>query len=221
METSFCVASGKAESAFYPQSGMIMIGGTKMPDVAAVNDDFLAVKSFLDNAQCLNSEDKSKLYEYLYCITAAFSINTFEDYFTAYKVAVRNGFDTVIDIGCAAGHQAELFRGSTVRYVGIESCPGHFWRPDEITYFTQKYPCSIPNKIMDRRVLGVSRLCVGYLTIDYESIAQQFNSFLLSGPPDACIALSGLYETAVSIIDPENQAHPKAWTWFQNSKLIL
>lgn len=212
------VIDERKEKEFTP-TGMVEVAPIERPDTSAILADYNLVRDFSKKANCLGKVEQQKLDEYLYCIEEIFEGRTIADYFTAFKLAAQQGFDTFVDIGCATGHQSELFRNSGIQYVGIESCPGLFWRPDETTYIEARYPCKIPQEVMDNKVMGASRLCVGYLTCDYEAIASQFDAFLLSAPALACESMARLYKESFAVRDhecPDNH-----WVWFHQSKLKI
>ena len=170
-------------------------------------------------ANCVDSnKDFSYLLsEYTYCIESFYEEAGREAYTAALNFAAANGFNIFLDIGCATGVQAELFRRSPVTYVGIEACPGLMWRPLEVQYIKERYPCELPADLMCRKVLGASRLCVGYLMTDYEAIAKQFDDFLLNGSSEARHALSKLYQQTYAVhVDGDKY---DGWNWYHGSRL--
>ncbi|WP_442637927.1 hypothetical protein [Rossellomorea marisflavi] len=69
------------------------------------------------------------------------------------------GGKRVVDIGCAYGHQSEVFSGTGVDYMGVTNHEGDFFNQDIYTYMTGHYPCELPTQEGD---IGVSVLCMGW-----------------------------------------------------------
>lgn len=81
--------------------------------------------------------------------------------------AIKEGYKTVVDIGCAYGHQAELCR-NRIRYIGIDEDNVDFYgdsiypfEDTQIGYIVQKYP----HKILEggfKDCLAISNLAIGW-----------------------------------------------------------
>lgn len=67
------------------------------------------------------------------------------------------GGKRVIDIGCANGHQSEVFIDSEVKYSGLELFEVDFFNRDTCEYKVATYPCELNTSDGD---VGVSVLCL-------------------------------------------------------------
>ena len=104
------------------------------------------------------------------------------DFYDAVASCMKeNGIHEVVDIGCANGHQAEVFLQNGLSYTGVECCTYlDMWKPEQVTYLFGVYPFSIGEK----RRLGCSNLCYGYLVHDYKALAEQFDEVILGNIQD-------------------------------------
>lgn len=103
----------------------------------------------------------------------------------------------VVDIGCAYGHQSEIFMHEDIDYLGIERGDDDFWNSDKFTYVTGMYPCEIP---VNQGDLAVSVLCLGWncylhenevtLRKQCEALRNDFEHCLLYLPKDKVEAFS-------------------------------
>ena len=67
------------------------------------------------------------------------------------------GGKRVIDIGCANGHQSEVFIHSGVKYSGLELFEVDFFNNETCEYQVATYPCELKTSCGD---VGVSVLCL-------------------------------------------------------------
>ena len=75
--------------------------------------------------------------------------------------AIREGYNTVVDIGCAYGHQAELCK-DRINYVGIDEDDIKFYKENELHYLIGTYPFYIPKIKYFENALAISNLAVGW-----------------------------------------------------------
>ena len=77
--------------------------------------------------------------------------------------AIKEGFERVVDIGCAYGHQAELCK-DRIKYLGVDEDNLDFYKFYErfsgINYIVGKYPCYIPSYYYNS--LAISNLAIGW-----------------------------------------------------------
>ncbi|WP_279146366.1 MULTISPECIES: hypothetical protein [Clostridium] len=99
------------------------------------------------------------------CIDSLYECEGFEIYEKILKFAKDNNFKKIYDIGCAYGHQSEVFLNSAVDYVGIEACKFGYWNSDKYHYINQEYPFKI--NAADNE-LAVSVLCLTWNCYLYE-----------------------------------------------------
>lgn len=71
--------------------------------------------------------------------------------------AMTLGVTRVVDIGCAYGHQSEVFLEVEMDYVGVTNHDSQFWNRDRFDYVIDHYPCPLPVKEND---LAISVLCL-------------------------------------------------------------
>ena len=112
----------------------------------------------------------------------------------------------VIDIGCAYGHQSEVFVDSGVEYVGVTNHDSPFFNRDRFDYIIGKYPCELPLQSGD---IGVSVLCLTwnvYLTEgektlheQYEALKRDFADCILYLPAHAVEVVSGYFSEATRL----------------------
>lgn len=161
--------------------------------------------------------EENRWSEYVYCLESYLVEGSKDTYEVAARFAKEYGFDSVVDIGCACGAQGNLFSQVGIQYLGVEVCKMKMFPETEgVSYLFAKYPCQLPET--KSNVLGVSNLCVGYLCCEYESIAKQFDNFLLCSCREAYDALGAYYETARTVIDPTGKVENR-WVWYSKSKL--
>ena len=74
--------------------------------------------------------------------------------------AIKEGYKTVVDIGCAYGHQAELCK-DRIKYIGIDEDNVDFYKETlNRGYIVGKYPCYIPSYYYNS--LAISNLAIGW-----------------------------------------------------------
>lgn len=112
----------------------------------------------------------------------------------------------VIDIGCAYGHQSEVFVDSGVEYVGVTNHRSNFFNRDRFEYVIGQYPCELPLRPGD---IGVSVLCLTwnvYLTEGEKTLHEQcealkrdFADCILYLPAHAVEVVSGYFSEATRL----------------------
>lgn len=110
-----------------------------------------------------------------------FECETGKTYKTILDVAKEKGANRIFDIGCAYGHQSEVFINSNIDYVGINDSDEEFWNNDKYEYIVGKYPFKLNTNKND---IAVSVLCLtwncylieGEKTL-YEQLEQLSNDF--------------------------------------------
>ena len=120
----------------------------------------------------------------------------------AMEFAKAKGVNRVFDIGCAYGHQSEVFVDSNVEYVGInEHDLSPFWNQDKFKYVVKHYPFPIETKDTD---MAVSILCLVWncylhegektLTKQIESLSRDFKKALLYVPQEKVKCVAEYYD---------------------------
>lgn len=192
-----------------------------------------SIVELLRYGHCCNKDLEYQLAEFEYSLSNLLGDNGFEDYLTVAKFALLEKFRYVVDIGCASGPQAEVFKGIAT-YIGVEKHPLLFWKEDvaipiskvveskefSISYIKQAFPWKLEeNPIKDlNRVLGISRLCVGYELKQYKPLAENFNDLFLDAPKETIEYITKFYRQVAKINDIHNKHN--GWYWFHSSKLL-
>lgn len=101
-----------------------------------------------------------------YCICNFFECEGTRKYETILNFAKENNFKRVFDVGCAFGHQSEVFLNSNIKYIGINDTDFDFWNKDKFEYIVGKYPFEIKANEED---LVVSVLCLTWGCYLYEN----------------------------------------------------
>lgn len=99
------------------------------------------------------------------CIAHIMETSTIKRYREIVEFAKGGEFKRVFDIGCALGHQSEVFIGSGVKYIGINDSDREFWNADIFDYIVGRYPFKIGTHNHD---LAVSILCLTWNCYLYE-----------------------------------------------------
>lgn len=118
--------------------------------------------------ECLDLYEQTNDTRYLMevdCIEHFFGVSGLERYEAIMNFARNNNITRVFDIGCAYGHQSEVFLENSIDYVGIEACSDNFWNKDKFKYIQKEYPFKIDSKASD---LAVSVLCLTWNCYLYE-----------------------------------------------------
>lgn len=103
------------------------------------------------------TEDEKYLIE-MDCIDHFYGCDGYKTYEKIAEYAKQHNFKRVFDIGCAYGHQSEIFLGTGLKYIGIEAAKNtDYWNIDKFQYITDKYPFKIDTADGD---LAVSVLCL-------------------------------------------------------------
>ena len=86
-----------------------------------------------------------------------FECKTGETYKKILDVAKEKGANRVFDIGCAYGHQSEVFINSNIEYIGVNDFNCDFWNSDRYQYILGTYPFKLDTREND---IAVSVLCL-------------------------------------------------------------
>lgn len=122
------------------------------------------------------------------------------------EVAKQKGVKRVIDIGCAYGHQSEVFLNQGVTYVGVSDNQSRFWNRDVFDYVVDSYPCELPIRKGD---MGVSVLCLTWnvyldegektLREQCEALQRDFRQCLIYVQENHVDFLKGYFKTSECI----------------------
>lgn len=134
----------------------------------------------------------SKYLMELDCIEHCYECGGLERYEYALKFAQEHKVKKVFDIGCAYGHQSEVFVGSDVDYVGVNDNILDYWNSDKFNYVTREYP--FPIKVNKATDLAISVMCLTWNVYLYEgektlrkqleTLSRDFNHCLLIVQPN-------------------------------------
>lgn len=119
--------------------------------------------------ECFELYMRTKNMEYAMeedCVTHFYECKGFETYEKILEFAKQNHFEKVYDVGCAYGHQSEIFLDSGVEYVGVNESEIDYWNKDRFKYISNHYPFEIQAGIKD---LAVSVLCLTWNCYLYEN----------------------------------------------------
>ena len=115
-----------------------------------------------------------------------------ENYDSMIDFAIEKGFERVVDIGCAYGHQAELCKGR-IRYKGINEDTLNFYfnHYRKITYEVEKYPFPNPYNCF-KEDLAISNLAIGWQCYvnenecrkQFQALSKDFKASLLYLPAE-------------------------------------
>lgn len=135
------------------------------------------------------------------CIDHFFECEGYKTYEKILDFAEANKFKRVFDIGCAYGHQSEVFINSKVDYVGINEGKCGYWNGDRYKYMSKYYPFKIEANTND---LAVSVLCLTWncylregnktLKEQCESLQRDFKSVLLYMPMEMIDFVKGYFK---------------------------
>lgn len=118
--------------------------------------------------ECLDLYDKTGDVIYLMefdCICHFFECESFKTYEKIAQFSIENNFKRIFDIGCAFGHQSEVFKNASLNYIGIEMNESNFWNNNKFKYIVKEYPFKIETNPDD---LAVSVLCLTWNCYLYE-----------------------------------------------------
>lgn len=101
----------------------------------------------------------------MYAIDHFLGCGTFEKYDLILSFAKSKNLKRVFDIGCAYGHQSEIFIDEPVEYIGINDIELEYWNSDKFKYITKEYPFMINAREDD---LVTSVLCLTWDCYLYE-----------------------------------------------------
>lgn len=121
--------------------------------------------------------------------------------------AKNNGINKVYDIGCAYGHQSEVFLNNNLDYVGIETTmSGQFWNNDKFSYIKKEYPFEIKAGSDE---IAISVLCLtwncylyeGEKTLDeqLEALYRDFHHCILYAPKEMVSYISKYFKNVTEI----------------------
>lgn len=112
--------------------------------------------------------DKDQQIEYLVeddCLMHFFGAGGVENYESIANFCIENNIEAIVDIGCAYGHQKEIFDQANIHYTGINDNKMDFWKNDGDNYLVGTYPCDV---FVERDTLAVSVLCLTWNVYLYE-----------------------------------------------------
>lgn len=118
--------------------------------------------------ECLELYRQDNKVEYLMeedCIAHLFGCQGIDIYEQIASFCKERGIKRVVDIGCAYGHQSEVFLKEGIQYIGVNEHKVEFWNADKFQYIANHYPCELPTQKGD---LGVSVLCLTWNCYLYE-----------------------------------------------------
>lgn len=138
--------------------------------------------------------EQTKEDKYLWeddCINHFFECEGYKTYETIADFCIYNNIKRVFDIGCAYGHQSEIFLKKQIGYIGINNMKLDFWNKDKYQYIIDSYPCKIETHSSD---LAISVLCLTWNCYLYEgektlkeqceALSKDFRQCLLYLQPD-------------------------------------
>lgn len=121
----------------------------------------LKYKRLIDRmTELINLYHQDKNVEYLKeddCIGHFFECEGYQTYEEIASFAKANQIERIVDIGCAYGHQSEVFLKEELQYIGVSDHKSNFWNNDKYEYIVNHYPCELP---LQKGDLGVSVLCL-------------------------------------------------------------
>jgi|HigsolmetaAR206D_1030411.scaffolds.fasta_scaffold00120_1 SAM-dependent methyltransferase len=134
--------------------------------------------------------------------------HSFKIYEKIAEFCLAHDIRRIIDIGCAYGHQSEIFLQAGVDYVGVEMSDDlEFWNRDRFRYIVGKYPCPLQ---INKGDLAVSVLCLTWgcyfdhgektLHEHCEALSRDFQHALLYMPAEHLPVMS-LYFHGVMEVD--------------------
>lgn len=171
----------------------------------------------IERERCSKAYDIDNNIEHLMkidCIDHFFECETYIKYQKILDFAKENNLKRVFDIGCAYGHQSEIFLNEPVEYIGINDAKSDYWNKDKFQYITKEYPFMIKANKND---LATSVLCLTWNCYLYkkdtlykqcEALSRDFTHCLLYMPKDK-INFVKKYFTNYKIID-------KSFVYFYN-----
>lgn len=107
------------------------------------------------------------------CICSLLEGQSYKRYENILSFAKENNFKRVYDIGCAYGHQSEIFLNEKIEYIGVNEHNYEFWNADKFKYIVNYYPFKIET---DKTDLAVSVSCLTwncYLDDGEETLKKQ------------------------------------------------
>ena len=133
--------------------------------------------------------------------------------------AIKKGFERIVDIGCAYGHQSELCNGR-IRYLGINENEVDFYKNGtrKIIYDAEKYPFpNFYNYFKDD--LAISNLAIGWNCYGddkdhlkhFKALKNDFKACLLYIPKDREELLKKVFENIEIVKQDDDKALPTAF----------
>ena len=165
---------------------------------------------------------KSELLRELDCIDHLIECGSLSGYRKAMNFAIENGYETICDIGCAYGHQSELFKGE-LNYIGINDNLVRFYNANEqfTRYIVDDYPNRNIKRFIPENTLAVSILCMGWecykvrddeFDRQFKALSEDFAASLLYMPLEREEILQKYYKN-IAIIE-KNEKSPVKTGWF-------
>ena len=115
------------------------------------------------------------------CIDHFFECESYKTYEYIAKHCKEFHIDRVIDIGCAYGHQSEIFLNSKINYIGVNDYNLEFWNYDKYDFIVKEYPFEFNTKYfkVEHNDLPISVLCLTwncYLYYGEETLKKQIEA---------------------------------------------
>ena len=127
------------------------------------------------------NKDSRKYNMEIDCIDHFFECEGYKTYESIAKHCKESNIDRVIDIGCAYGHQSEVFLNYKINYVGVNDHYLDFWNYNKYDYIVKEYPFEYKGKYFEVNYsdLPISVLCLTwncYLYNGEETLRKQIET---------------------------------------------
>lgn len=133
--------------------------------------------------------------------------------------AIEKGFERVVDIGCAYGHQVALCSGR-IKYLGIDEDEVNFYKDNtrKIRYEVEKYPFPNPYNVF-KNDLAISNLAIGWACYgddkdhlkQFKALKEDFKACLLYVPKDRELLLKEVFENVEIVKENKDKVLPTAF----------
>ena len=135
----------------------------------------------LGNEYYKQKKDSREYDMELYSIDHFFECENYKIYEHIAKHCKEFNIDRVIDIGCAYGHQSEVFLNNKINYVGVNDHYLDFWNYNKYDYIVREYPFEYKGKYFEVNYsdLPISVLCLTwncYLYNGEETLRKQIEA---------------------------------------------
>ena len=165
---------------------------------------------------------RNELLRELDCIDHLVECGSLSKYRKMMEFAIKEGFDTVCDIGCAYGHQSEIFKNK-LNYIGINDQLVRFYNANEqfTRYIVDDYPNRNIKHCIPENTLAISILCLGWecykirddeFDLQFKALSRDFKASLLYMPLEREEILQKYYKN-IALIE-KNEKSPVKTGWF-------